>query len=248
MQQAGSSAGDEAERSAREAKKARTRAANLDRRAEMFARGKAGEVAVARALDALASEGYLRLDDRPWPGRKYANIDHVLLGPPGLFIIDAKNWTGKVEIRNGVLQQNGYNRMKNLEAVRQAALTIMAMLPFASPRAEAVVVLAGESVGPLTTLGTVTIAGIDDVVEWIRTQPRLLAPDLVQQGYLALERGLVRSYVPSEGQVRPADTFRWQAMPQSSGAASFEGNLPLPREEPAAKAGLFGRLSRRGRS
>ncbi|HVT64540.1 MAG TPA: nuclease-related domain-containing protein [Mycobacteriales bacterium] len=248
MQQAGGSAGQEAARSAKAAQEARKRAENLERRARMFARGEAGEVAVARALDALAAEGYLRLDDRPWPGRKQANIDHVLLGPPGLFIIDAKNWTGRVEIRNGVLRQNGYNRMKNLESVRQAALTIMAMLPFASPRAEAVVVLAGESVGPMQSLGTVTIAGIDDIVEWIRAQPRLLAPDLVQQGYLALDRGLVRSYVPRNASPPAERAFDWQAISSQPSAPSLPGaTLPTPRQE-AAKAGLLSRLSRRPRT
>ncbi|HWC36275.1 MAG TPA: nuclease-related domain-containing protein [Mycobacteriales bacterium] len=245
MQQAGSSAGDEAERSAREAQKARRRASYLDQRAENFARGKEGEVAVGRALDVLAGEGYLRLDDRPWPGRKYANIDHVLLGPPGLFIIDAKNWTGRVEIRNGVLRQNGYDRTKRLESVRNAALAIMAMLPFASPRADALVVWAGASAGSLTTLGSVTIAPIDEIVEWIRAQPRLLAPDLVQQGYLALERGLVRSYTPGAADDQSSVGFKWQAISQANGATSPDSNLPLPRLQQPGKVGLLGRLSRR---
>jgi hypothetical protein len=248
MQQAGGSAGQEAARSAKAAQEARKRAENLERRAEAFARGEAGEVAVARALDALASEGYLRLDDRPWPGRKQANIDHVLLGPSGLFIIDAKNWTGRVEIRNGVLRQNGRDRTKHLDSVRKATLTIMAMLPFASPRAEAVVVLAGESVGPMQTLGTVTIAGIDDIVEWIRAQPRLLAPDLVQQGYLALDSGLVRSYVPGHTTSPAGDAFEWQPISSQPSALSLPAaTVPTPRQEPA-KAGLLGRLARRPRT
>ncbi len=38
------------------------------------------------------------LDDRRIPGSK-ANIDHIVVSPSGIWIVDAKNYTGKVELR-----------------------------------------------------------------------------------------------------------------------------------------------------
>lgn len=40
------------------------------------------------------------LHDRLEPGAKQANIDHISIGPSGVFVIDAKNFTGTVEIRD----------------------------------------------------------------------------------------------------------------------------------------------------
>ena len=50
---------------------------------------------VAGKLGALNAAGYTFLHDRGWPGsRGGAQIDHVLIGPGGLFIVDTKAWAG----------------------------------------------------------------------------------------------------------------------------------------------------------
>lgn len=40
------------------------------------------------------------LHDRLKPGSKTANIDHLVVAPNGVWVIDAKAYSGKVEIRN----------------------------------------------------------------------------------------------------------------------------------------------------
>ncbi len=37
------------------------------------------------------------LDDHP-----YGNIDHVVIGPPGVFVLDSKVWSGQISIEGGV--------------------------------------------------------------------------------------------------------------------------------------------------
>lgn len=67
--------------------------------------GAEGERRIGARLDALADQlGGLVLHDRKIPGSR-ANIDHILILPHGLWVIDAKNYRGKVEIRRsgGVL-------------------------------------------------------------------------------------------------------------------------------------------------
>jgi hypothetical protein len=50
----------------------------------------------------LESVGYRVIDDIRWPGTTKANIDHVINGPTGMFVVDAKNWTGKIAVKAGV--------------------------------------------------------------------------------------------------------------------------------------------------
>jgi hypothetical protein len=59
--------------------------------------GATGELRVAEILDGLKEISALH--DRRIPGSK-ANIDHVAVGPAGVFVIDAKKYTGGVERRN----------------------------------------------------------------------------------------------------------------------------------------------------
>jgi hypothetical protein len=62
-----------------------------------WASGAEGE---ARLGALLESVGYLRLlHDRRVP-RTRGNIDHIVIGPAGIFIVDAKNHRGSLAIRN----------------------------------------------------------------------------------------------------------------------------------------------------
>lgn len=70
------------------------------RAAELYERGADGEAATAQALDALPKDQWTVFHDVRWPGRKLANVDHVVVGPGGVFVIDSKNWSGRVEVRD----------------------------------------------------------------------------------------------------------------------------------------------------
>jgi hypothetical protein len=59
--------------------------------------GAEGELGVARALDAC--EGVIALHDRRVPGTK-GNLDHLAVGPAGVYVVDAKRYQGKVERRD----------------------------------------------------------------------------------------------------------------------------------------------------
>lgn len=59
--------------------------------------GAEGERRVAEVLEAAV--GVELLHDRLVPGSR-ANIDHIAIGPSGVFVIDAKKYTGQVEARD----------------------------------------------------------------------------------------------------------------------------------------------------
>jgi hypothetical protein len=64
-----------------------------------WAKGAEGERRLGEGLDALASESVRVLHDRRIP-RSRANIDHLVVTPGGVYIIDAKRYTGRVEKRD----------------------------------------------------------------------------------------------------------------------------------------------------
>lgn len=115
------------------ARAARAKAQRLLRRAASFERGAEGERVVAALLTQLPPEWFV-LNDLHWPGREKANIDHVVVGPTGVFVIDAKNWSGSVKVSNGCLRQNGYSRRSATDGGMEAARAIGALLPSVNPR------------------------------------------------------------------------------------------------------------------
>jgi hypothetical protein len=64
-----------------------------------WAYGANGERALWKLLDPLRDEGLAVLHDRRIPGSK-ANIDHLVVAPWGVFVVDAKNYKGRVEKRD----------------------------------------------------------------------------------------------------------------------------------------------------
>ncbi len=61
--------------------------------------GERGEIAVAKVLDALAVDSIPALHDRRIP-HKRSNIDHIAIGPAGVYVIDAKRYVRqRVEVR-----------------------------------------------------------------------------------------------------------------------------------------------------
>jgi hypothetical protein len=59
-----------------------------------WAAGARGEEKLAEAID-----GFTVLHDRRVPGTR-GNIDHVVVAPAGVFVVDAKHYEGRIEIRN----------------------------------------------------------------------------------------------------------------------------------------------------
>jgi hypothetical protein len=77
---------------------AATVAALWPSRAGRWAAGAAGERATARALQGVEEEGYTVLHDVRLRGRRW-NLDHVLLGPAGVVIVETKQWRRPVTVR-----------------------------------------------------------------------------------------------------------------------------------------------------
>jgi hypothetical protein len=61
-------------------------------------KGARGETILGTRLDTLIEQGVQVLHDRRIPGTK-ANIDHIAVGPRGVFVIDAKHYAGAPSLR-----------------------------------------------------------------------------------------------------------------------------------------------------
>ena len=69
-----------------------------------FLKGATGEQAVARKLDDLPDE-FCVIHDLATP---FGNLDHVVIGPTGVFILETKNWKGTITAdgKGGILFNN----------------------------------------------------------------------------------------------------------------------------------------------
>jgi len=179
---AGDSAADEAERQRglaeaheREAKIARQKALN-------FAAAATSEKSTARTLAPLAAAGYHLLADRGWPGSRNANVDMVVVGPSGLFIVDTKNWATPTIAAGRVFrdQDDVTDEFEKLADLAWKTEEKLAEVGLAPGEVHAVVAFAGRK-GINATVDTVEVVGELDLVQHIVCRGRRLGQSAIDQ-------------------------------------------------------------------
>ena len=96
---------------------------------EAWRKGAEGERQLGEALNAAANADtrLTVLHDLTIDGRR-ANIDHVVIGPAGVTIVDAKAWSGRVSVGNGTLWQGRRPRGREVDGMREQVHRICAAL------------------------------------------------------------------------------------------------------------------------
>lgn len=152
--------------------------------AEMWEKGAAGERVVQEMLAQLPPE-WAVFHDLHWPGRARANIDHLVVGPCGVFVIDAKNWSGSLQIRNGVLRQNGYRRDAVVDSAREAAVAVASLAgPLTESTVTPILCFTGEAAVEGTQSGVI-LCSASNLVKMLLERPVALTPE--ELGYLRFE-------------------------------------------------------------
>ncbi|MFI0404275.1 UvrD-helicase domain-containing protein [Actinomadura sp. 3N508] len=102
---AGGSAGERARRIREEAMRLQRLAREAHRQAARWEAASEAEQQVAATLMSLTATGWHLLVDREWPGTSAANVDMILIGPPGVFVIDVKRWRDPPAVIRGRLHR-----------------------------------------------------------------------------------------------------------------------------------------------
>ncbi|NAZ75265.1 NERD domain-containing protein [Kineococcus sp. T13] len=198
MTVAGGGAAEQARRSADHVADLRRRLEAAERRQRAWEAGAEGERLVAAELDALTADGWCVLHDVRWPGRQRANLDHVLIGPGGVVVVDSKNWTGRVSVQDGVLRVGSRRKDREVEGVAQAAAAVAALLP-AGDRVpvRAVLCLVQQDLPPQTSGAQVVVVGRARVQHLLRSLPPALSAAQVQRIAGRLRPSLGAPLVPA---------------------------------------------------
>jgi hypothetical protein len=143
-------------------------------------RGAAGERRTARLLGPLERHGWAVLHDLAVPGSR-ANLDHLVIGPGGVFVIDSKQDRGRLQLDpTGRLWHGRYPLAPILRAVSFEADQAARVLP--DPGVAVVPVVAVH--GARVPWGKVVIDGVPVVSakrlpSMLRQLPVLLGPERV---------------------------------------------------------------------
>ncbi|MEV8522787.1 UvrD-helicase domain-containing protein [Streptomyces sp. NPDC052000] len=148
-----------------------------------------GERRVAAQLLVLTERGWRLLVDRRWPGTRTANVDMLLVGPGGVFVMDVKNWRAAPEVSEGKLRAGGERRdehVAKLLAVTKAAESAVASLGLSPVAVQPLMVFAGQRVD--VGLGRIRLLGEHEVGPALLLERRRLGTESVRAIADHLER------------------------------------------------------------
>lgn len=179
-------------------------------------KGAEGEERVAAVLDEWArSHGSTTLHSLVRPPAK-GDIDHVAIGPAGVFVIDSKAWSGEVRLRPSGTWTGRYGHARELDAIagqgRQVRAALDAAGLFGVP-VQAVLCLANENDGSARH-------GLEPVREVLVGHPRSVA-----------------AAVAGEGPLGRAEVARARAAIAAAFVLRGEGVLPAAEPTPPAVVG-----------
>ena len=152
--------------------------------------GKRGELRVTRALSALPDD-YVLLNDLMLPKGR-GNVDHFLIGPNGLFVIETKNYAANIEcngdqwLRTGKEAKSLSRQVKgNAIAVRESLREIFAQHRAYLPYVEAILVFVKHSHRLELNSPTVHVLKAEELVNFIcnyepRSRSVRFSPDLIR--------------------------------------------------------------------
>jgi len=89
--------------------------------------GARGEEATGRLLDSLESEGFYAIHDRQIPGGS-ENIDHLVLGPTGIFVVETKNYSGGLWLQQESIFVGRYNHDAMIAQVKRQVRAIETLI------------------------------------------------------------------------------------------------------------------------
>jgi len=153
---------------------------------ENWRSGAWGEQATAQALRALEKEGWVVLHDLP-AGR--GNVDHIAVGPGGVFLLDSKRLAGSVSVDDeGVTvrrlddRELTYRHPGSAHLLSLARETHQRVLAKSRIKTWVTPVMVIWAEFPQRVVGDwcVYVHG-EDLVGWLRERPQTIAPGRVQQ-------------------------------------------------------------------
>jgi hypothetical protein len=148
--------------------------------------GAEGELRTGRLLEPLTAEGFRILHDRKIPGSRAANIDHIVIGPPGVFVVETKSLGGSLQIRGNDVFVAGRRKTGMIDEVKREALAVESAL------AEEIAAN-GWTVSPIicvhradlpmfrSEVAGVRIVSGKDLVKRLRTADRVISPADVER-------------------------------------------------------------------
>lgn len=164
---------------------------DLDTPDKSWARGAEGEVEVGRRLEKLTSEGWRVLHAVP-VGKNAADIDHLLIGPAGVFCINTKNHShANVWVSSKVIMVNGKktDHLRNSRFEAKRVSTILTTATGWRIDAQPLLAIMARQFTVRSKPDDVFVVGRKELPRWFHRRPAIYSTEAVERIYEIARHG-----------------------------------------------------------
>jgi hypothetical protein len=97
--------------------------------ADAHARQADAELRTTQALEDLDPDTWTVISDLEWPGGRYGHVDHVVIGPSGVYVVDTTTWNGDISVYGDRLRYEGVIQDSVVTALTEAAAAVAVFIP-----------------------------------------------------------------------------------------------------------------------
>ena len=191
----------------------------------------------------LPGDEWRVVHDLTWPGGPRSNIDQVMVGPQGVFVIETLAWSDDLDITGGELCENGKRHSESSDGAVTAAAAVGTLLPLQLQDAVLPVlcIVRGEPV--VGWAGAAMVCSTENLSRMLNSRPRRLDESEIDQAGRVLEsaqaRGLAHALALAQAQAlgRTQAEFEVQAPGQARDQSQTHDESqahPRPDAEPRA--------------
>ncbi|MCB1255853.1 MAG: NERD domain-containing protein [Microthrixaceae bacterium] len=220
---AGASAGSKAEQLRDKAAEHRAKADRLEQQALNWEKGAGGEQITADRLAQLPPQ-FVVFHDLHVPGSR-ANVDHLVIGPTGVFVVDSKAHSGTYKYGSGTLWNGRWSIDKEVETVTFISERVSEHLDV--PVSSVLCFTEAGLPAPVVYVGSAQVVAKDALVPLLLNGPSTFTPQWVE--WLSRLAREMQVPIPRAKQTPTALA--------STGYRTQRANTPKPpRREPRAPA------------
>lgn len=157
------------------------------------------ELRTTHALAALDPGLWTVITDLQWPTRRYADVDHVVVGPSGVFVIDTKMWNGDVSVYGDRLRYAGHPEDSVVASLVEAAAAVALLTPGVPQRLVKPVLCAAEAEDLDAHVGVLLVCSSDTLVSALENRVQSMS-----HHQITVASGQLRDHLHDRGVLKVA--------------------------------------------
>ena len=151
------------------------------------------------ALEVLDPGVWTVIKDLQWPGGRYGNVDHVVVGPSGVYVVDTKNWNGDVTVYGGRLRYEGLTHDSVVAYLTEAAAAVALLTPGVPQQLIRPVLCVAGAEGLATHVAGLLVCSPDTLAPTLESRVHSMSTHQIE-----IASGQLRDHLHDQGLVKVA--------------------------------------------